>query len=327
MTVGRPRKTNARYKRQSQKKLRVKFSRATIHPIFLFAQSINPYQGCEHGCVYCYARPSHAYYGLSPGLDFESRLYAKANAAELLRQEIAHPCYRCEVIALGANTDPDQPIERKWEITRQLIQVMHECNQALVIVSKSALVERDIDLLAPMAKKNLVQVYISIATLDLELVRKLEPRAVSPLRRLKVLQALSTAGVPCGVLVAPVIPFLTDSHIETVLEAVYETGARHAGYVLLRLPHEVADLFKAWLMEHYPLKAQHVMSRLADMRGGKENDPNFGSRMRGKGVLADLLSKRFKIACQRLGFNQEKVELWCRHFRKPTLNGQLALFE
>ena len=296
-------------------------------PDIPFTQSINPYQGCEHGCIYCYARPSHAYYGLSPGLDFESRLYAKANAAELLRQELAHRSYQCEAIALGANTDPYQPIERDWQITRQVLQVLHDCDHPVVIISKSGLIERDLDILAPMAKKNLVQVYISITSLDLELARQLEPRAASPLRRLKALASLSAAGVSCGVLVAPVIPFLTDSHIETVLEAAFGAGARQAGYVLLRLPHEVAELFKAWLMEHYPLKAQHVMSRLAQMREGKENDPNFGSRMRGKGVFADLLSQRFKIACERLGFNKKKVALQTKHFRKPVLNGQFALFE
>jgi DNA repair photolyase len=296
-------------------------------PDIPFIQSINPYQGCEHGCIYCYARPSHAYYGLSPGLDFESKLYAKANAAELLRQEFAKPAYRCEVVVLGANTDPYQPIERDWKITREIIQVLHDCDHPMAIVSKSALIERDIDLLAPMAQKNLVQVFISITTLDLDLACHLEPRAASPLRRLKTLKRLSDAGISCGVMVAPVIPFLTDPHTETVLEAAYEVGAQQAGYVLLRLPHEVADLFKAWLEEHYPLKAQHVMSRVMQMRGGRENDPNFGSRMHGQGVFADLLSQRFKIACERLGFNWKKPSLDTTLFRKPALNGQLALFE
>ncbi|MGH8754584.1 MAG: PA0069 family radical SAM protein [Burkholderiales bacterium] len=291
-----------------------------------FNQSINPYRGCEHGCVYCYARPTHAYLNLSPGLDFETKLFAKVNAAELLREELAQPGYRCEVIALGANTDPYQPIEREYRITRQILEVLAECEHPLGIATKSSMVERDLDLLAPMARKNLASVFVSITTLDHELARRLEPRATAPQRRMQTIKRLSEAGVPCGVLVAPVIPFLTDSAVEKVLEAAREAGASMAGYVLLRLPYEVKDLFKAWLDEHYPLKASHVMSRVRDMRGGKEYDSQFVSRMRGEGQFADLLAKRFKVACQRLGFNRDREPLDTARFRPPQRGGQLALF-
>ncbi len=291
-----------------------------------FSQSINPYRGCEHGCVYCYARPTHAYLNLSPGLDFETKLFAKVNAAELLREELARPGYQCDVIALGANTDPYQPIERELRITRQILELLAECEHPLGIATKSSMVERDLDLLAPMARKNLASVFVSITTLDHELARRLEPRATAPQRRLQTIKRLSEAGVPCGVLVAPVIPFLTDSAVEKVLEAAREAGASMAGYVLLRLPYEVKDLFKAWLDEHYPLKASHVMSRVRDMRGGKEYDSQFGSRMRGEGEFADLLAKRFMLACQRLGFNRNRESLDTARFRPPQRGGQMALF-
>jgi DNA repair photolyase len=291
-----------------------------------FSQSINPYRGCEHGCVYCYARPTHAYLNLSPGLDFETKLFAKVNAAELLREELARPGYQCDVIALGANTDPYQPIEREFRITRQILEVLAECEHPVGIATKSSMVERDLDLLAPMAQQRLAQVFVSIATLDHEIARRLEPRAVAPQRRLQAIKQLSEAGVPCGVLVAPVIPFLTDSAVEKVLEAAREAGASMAGYVLLRLPYEVKDLFKAWLEEHYPLKASHVMSRVRAMRGGKEYDSEFGSRMRGEGELADLLEKRFRIACERLGLNQRDWELDTKRFKPPQRGGQLPLF-
>ena len=291
-----------------------------------FSQSINPYRGCEHGCVYCYARPTHAYLNLSPGLDFETKLFAKVNAAELLREELARPGYQCDVIALGANTDPYQPIECEYRITRQILEVLAECEHPLGIATKSSMVERDLDLLAPMAQKRLASVFISITTLDHEIARRLEPRATAPQRRLQTIKRLSEAGVPCGVLVAPVIPFLTDSGVEKVLEAAREAGASMAGYVLLRLPYEVKDLFKAWLDEHYPLKASHVMSRVRDMRGGKEYDSQFVSRMRGEGQFADLLAKRFKVACQRLGFNRNRESLDTTRFRPPQRGGQLALF-
>ena len=297
-------------------------------PDIPFTQSINPYQGCEHGCVYCYARPSHAYYNLSPGIDFETRLFAKVNAAELLREELSRPGYKCEVISLGANTDPYQPIERDYKITRGILEVLSEFNHPVGIVTKGAMVERDIDILAPMAKKNLVNVFVSVNNLDHELARRLEPRCSAPQRRLQAIKTLSAAGIPVGVLVAPVIPFLTDHQIEPVLEAAWENGARQAGYVLMRLPWEIKDLFKDWLVRHYPLKANHVMSRVREMRGGRENDPNFGTRMRGTGELADLLAQRFQIACKRLGFNSARRNrtLDTTRFRPPRRDGQLTLF-
>jgi DNA repair photolyase len=295
-------------------------------PDIPFSLSINPYAGCEHGCIYCYARPSHGYRGLSAGLDFETQLFAKVNAAELLRAELARPGYRCEVIALGANTDPYQPIEKRLRITRGIVEVLAEFRHPVAIITKSAMVERDLDLLATMARKRLAQVFLSITTLDHELARRMEPRASAPRRRLAALQALSAAGVPCGVMVAPVIPFLTDSELEAVLEAAREAGATLAGYVLLRLPFEVKDLFKAWLAEHFPLKADHVMSRVRAMRDGHENDPNFGSRMRGSGVLAELLTKRFRLACERLEFNTERSVLNTNLFSPPRIGRQMALF-
>jgi DNA repair photolyase len=271
-------------------------------PDIPFTQSINPYQGCEHGCVYCYARPSHAYYNLSPGIDFETRLFAKVNAAELLREELSRPGYRCEVIALGANTDPYQPIERHYGITRGILEVCAAFNQPVGIVTKNALVERDIDILAALARKNLVNVFISCNNLDHDLARRLEPRCSAPQRRLEAMKRLSAAGIPVGVMVAPVIPFLTDHQIEAVLEAARAHGALRAGYTLMRLPWELKVLFRDWLNMHYPLKAQHVMSRLHAMRGGRDNDPRFGTRMRGTGEFAELLARRFEIAARRLGF-------------------------
>ncbi len=293
-----------------------------------FTQSINPYRGCEHGCIYCYARPSHAYVGLSPGLDFETRLFAKVNAAEVLRQELARPGYRCELIALGANTDPYQPIERRYGITRAVIEVLAECDHPVGIVTKNALVERDIDLLAPMARLGLAEVFVSINNLDHDIARRLEPRCTAPQRRLETIRRLSAAGIPVGVLVAPTIPFLTDDQIERVLQAAWEAGARRASYVLLRLPYEVKDLFRAWLEHHYPLKAAHVMSRVHAMREGRDNDPQFGSRMKGTGEFAELLRTRFRIACRRLGFNADARyrELDTSRFRRPDPGGQLALF-
>jgi DNA repair photolyase len=297
-----------------------------------FTQSINPYQGCEHGCVYCFARPSHAYLNLSPGVDFETRLFAKVNAAELLRTELAKPGYKCELIALGANTDPYQPIEREYKITRSILEVLAECEHPAGIVTKNALVERDIDILATMAEKKLVNVYVSINNLDHELARRLEPRCVAPGRRLEAIRRLSAVGIPVGVIVAPVIPFLTDHQIEPVLEAARAAGASSAGYVLMRLPYEVKDLFKNWLEVHYPLKAKHVMSRVHEMRGGRDNDPEFGSRMRGRGELAELLRKRFEIASARCGFDTGKRHCTpvTTRFKPPVITRdggtQLALF-
>ncbi len=276
----------------------------------------------------CYARPTHAYRNLSPGIDFETRLFAKVNAAEKLREELSRPGYRCEVISLGANTDPYQPIEREWKITRGILEVLAECNHPVGIVTKGAMVERDLDILVPMARKNLVNVFISLNNLDHDLARRLEPRCSAPARRLQAMQRLSGAGVPVGVLVAPVIPFLTDHQIEAVLEAAWEHGARQAGYVLMRLPWEVKDLFKDWLERNYPLKAKHVMSRVHAMRGGRDNDPAFGSRMRGTGELAGLLAQRFKKACARLGFNdaERNRTLDTTQFKAPARSGQMSLF-
>ncbi|HYA38641.1 MAG TPA: PA0069 family radical SAM protein [Candidatus Methylomirabilis sp.] len=295
-------------------------------PDIPFSQSINPYRGCEHGCVYCYARPSHGYVGLSPGLDFETRLFAKVNAAEILRAELARPGYACQAIALGANTDPYQPIEREYRLTRQVIEVLSECDHPLSVITKSSLIERDLDLLASLAQRNLVHAYISITTLDRQLARRMEPRASAPSRRLETVRRLSAAGIPTGVLVAPVIPALTDCDLERVLEAARAAGARRAGYVLLRLPHELKDLFRQWLAIHAPLKAGHVMKLVREFRGGRDNDPRFGTRMRGQGRLADLIEDRFAVACRRLGFNRDAEFLDHVRFRPPTVGLQLPLF-
>jgi DNA repair photolyase len=275
----------------------------------------------------CYARPSHAYRNLSPGIDFETKLFAKVNAAEVLRAELSRPGYQCDVISLGANTDPYQPIERERRITRGILEVLSEFNHPVGIVTKNAMVERDLDILAPMAQRKLVNVFISCNNLDHDLARRLEPRCSAPRRRLEAMRRLSDAGVPVGVLVAPVIPFLTDHQIETVLEAAWEHGARQAGYVLMRLPWEIKDLFKDWLERHYPLKAQHVMSRVHAMRGGRDNDPNFGSRMRGTGELAELLAQRFGKASTRLGFDRGSryFALDTTHFAVPGQPRQMSL--
>jgi DNA repair photolyase len=293
-----------------------------------FTQSINPYRGCEHGCIYCYARPSHAYLNLSPGVDFETKLVAKVNAAELLRHELARPGYQCDAISLGANTDPYQPIEREWKITRSILEVLSASDHPVAIVTKNALVERDIDILAPMAGKRLAAVYVSINNLDHDLARKLEPRCSAPARRLEAIRRLAAAGIPVGVMVAPVIPVLTDHQIESVLEAAYEAGARACGYILMRLPWEVKDLFRNWLTTHYPQSAQHVMSRVQAMRGGRDNDPQFGSRMRGNGELAELLRRRFAIAKKRHGYTTHgrRFELDTSRFRAPGSGAQMNLF-
>jgi DNA repair photolyase len=296
-----------------------------------FSQSINPYRGCEHGCIYCYARPSHSYLELSPGLDFETKLYAKANAAEQLRDELARPGYRASPIALGANTDCYQPIERKHRITRGILEVLAECEHPVTIVTKSALIERDLDLLGPMAAKNLVKVFVSIGTLDRELARKLEPRAASPQRRLDVLKNLGKSKVPCGVMVAALIPALNDKTLEHVLEQAAAAGAAEAAYVIMRLPNELKVLFKEWLAAHYPERAEHVISIVRQIRGGRDNDPGFGTRMTGTGNYAALIEKRFDIACRRFGLNghgagRNPPELDCSRFRPPSRGGQIALF-
>ncbi|TAN56388.1 MAG: PA0069 family radical SAM protein [Betaproteobacteria bacterium] len=298
-------------------------------PDIPFEQSINPYRGCEHGCVYCYARPSHAYLELSPGLDFETKLFAKTNAAELLRQALSKPGYEVKPIAFGTNTDCYQPIERRHRIMREILEVLTACEHPFSIVTKSALVERDLDLLAPMARRNLVQVFVSINTLDRGLARRVEPRAASPQRRLDVLRTLAREGVPCGVMVAPVIPALTDKSIEEVLEAAAAAGASTAGYILMRLPHEVKPIFKEWLAAHYPQRADHVMSLVRQLRGGRENDPNFGTRMTGTGTYAELIAGRFKVACRHFGLNRKRrgeEPLDCSRFRPPPIDGQLELF-
>jgi DNA repair photolyase len=296
-----------------------------------FDRSINPYRGCEHGCIYCYARPSHAYLELSPGLDFETKLFAKTNAAQLLREALARPGYRPSPIALGANTDCYQPIERKYKITRQILEVLAACEHPVTIVTKSALIERDLDLLAPMGARGLVKVFVSVGTLERTLARKLEPRAASPQRRLDVIKKLNASGVPCGVMVAALIPALNDKTLEHVLEAAAAAGAKEAAYVVMRLPNELKDLFKEWLAAHYPQRAEHVISIVRQMRGGKDNDPRFGSRMTGVGNFAELIEKRFDIACRRLGLNghgapRQRAELDCSRFRPPAAGGQMTLF-
>jgi DNA repair photolyase len=295
-------------------------------PDLPFDKSVNAYRGCEHGCIYCYARPSHAYLNLSPGLDFETKLFAKPNAPELLREALATPGYVCSPIALGTNTDPYQPIEREWKITRQILEVLAEHRHPVSIVTKNALIERDLDILADMARDKLATVYISVTTLNGDIARRMEPRATAPHRRLAAMRKLNSAGVPCGVMVAPVVPFLTDAEMEDILEAARIHGAQSAGYTLLRLPYEVKDLFRDWLKTHYPLKADHIMSRLHAMRGDRDNDSTFGQRFSGDGLFAELLKQRFAMACARLGLNRRETALDTTQFRIPEREGQLALF-
>lgn len=285
-----------------------------------FEVSLNPYRGCEHGCIYCFARPTHSYLELSPGLDFETRLFAKINAASLLRQELAHPGYSPQPIALGVNTDAYQPCERDLRITRAVLEVLHECDHPVALISKSALLERDLDLLVPMARKDLVSVTVTITTLDHEIARTLEPRAASPTRRLKTILRLSEAGVPVGVNVAPVIPFVTDQDLEAILEAAAEAGAIGASYIILRLPWEVSPLFQQWLQTHYPDRAGRVMNRIRDMRGGKDYQAGFGTRMRGQGLWAELIRQRFEQAVRRTGIQRRASRFHCldtSRFRRP----------
>ena len=271
-------------------------------PDIPFDRSINPYRGCEHGCIYCYARPSHAYLGLSPGLDFETRLVFKPDAAALLRAELAKPGYACAPIALGSNTDPYQPVERDLGITRAVLEVLADCGHPVTIVTKSARVERDIDLLAAMAGDNRCSVSVSVTTLDRSLARRMEPRASAPHRRLETVRRLIEAGVPTGVMAAPMIPFINDSELEAILEHAREAGALGASYTMIRLPLEIADLFREWLAEHYPERAERVMERVRDTRGGKDYDSTFGQRMRGTGPVAELVEKRFRLAVKRMEF-------------------------
>ena len=295
-------------------------------PDIPFSQSINPYKGCEHGCIYCYARPSHAYLNLSPGLDFETKLFYKADAARLLDAELRRPSYRVQSITLGANTDPYQPIEKHLKVTRGILETLQRFDHPFTIITKSTLVTRDIDILAEMAKKHLVVVMVTITTLDNGLKRHLEPRAGSPAGRLKAIRQLAEAGVPVGVMTAPIIPVVNDAEMETILEKAAAAGAGGAGYVLLRLPYELKDLFKEWLAEHYPLKAEHVMSIIRQSRDGKEYDSGFGTRMRGTGQFADLIAQRFHLATKRLnlGFGS-RMRLDSSHFKVPPEGGQLEL--
>ena len=273
-------------------------------PDIPFDQSINPYQGCEHGCIYCYARPTHAYLDLSPGVDFETKLSYKQNAAELLATELARPGYRCSTITLGANTDPYQPVEKTYRITRQILEVLQRQRHPVAIITKGALVTRDIDILAAMAADNLCSVAISVTTVDADLKRLMEPRAASHQARLAAMEALSSAGVPVSVLFAPVIPALNDCDMEHILEQAHNAGAQSAAYMLVRLPLEIRDLFFEWLYQHYPLRARHVISLIRQSRDGADSDSRFGRRMRGTGTFADLLAQRFGVCCRRLGLNK-----------------------
>jgi DNA repair photolyase len=291
-------------------------------PDIRFDQSVNPYRGCEHGCIYCYARPSHAFVNLSPGIDFETQLFAKRNAAALLRKEISKRGYVVSPINFGANTDPYQPIERDEKITRACLEVMLETRHPITIVTKNALITRDIDLLAPLAAKNLINVFISISQLDNELTRILEPRASAPALLLRAVRELAQAGVSVCVLVAPIIPFINDEYVERVLEAAKENGAVAASYTIVRLPFEVKDLFKDWLSQHFPDRAEHVMNRIRDMKRGRENVSEFGERMRGTGIYADLIRQRFRKTCARLGLHSSALaELDRAMFNSPATSG------
>jgi DNA repair photolyase len=294
-------------------------------PDIPFDHSINPYRGCEHGCVYCYARPTHAFHDLSPGLDFESKLFAKPDAATLLRAELGRKGYKATAIALGTNTDPYQPIEGRWRITRQILEVLSETGHAATITTKSDRVVSDLDILAPMAAKGLVAVALSVTSLDPAVHRTLEPRAPRPAKRLAAIRALAEAGVPMHVNVAPIIPGVTDHEIEAILGAASEAGARTASFIPIRLPHEVAPLFRDWLEVHYPDRAGKVMTLIRSIRQDRDNDPDFFSRMRGSGPWADMIRTRFRIACKRLGLNQTRVELDETLFRPPD-GAQLRLF-
>jgi DNA repair photolyase len=290
-----------------------------------FDQSINPYKGCEHGCVYCYARPSHGWLGLSSGLDFETKIFVKRDAAQLLRAELARAGYRVQPISLGANTDPYQPLERRLQITRSVLEVLAETRHPVGIVTKSALVVRDVDILAPMSAERLARVWISVTSLDGAMARKLEPRASQPYRRLEAVRALARAGVEVGVMVAPIIPALTDHELERIVEASAEAGAVSAAYTLVRLPFEVKDLMTAWLKEHYPEREAHVLSLIRQSRGGRLNDPIFGSRMRGQGFYAELIAQRFRKAVDRHGLRGRLLPARTDLFRPPSTSGQLPL--
>ncbi len=286
-------------------------------PDVFFGRSINPYRGCEHGCVYCYARPYHAYMDLSPGLDFETRLFAKRNAAECLRREISARSYRCEPVCIGTATDCYQPIERGLRITRELIEVLAGCRHPFSLITKSSLVERDLDLIAPAAADATAAAYVTITCLDPDLARAWEPRAPAPWRRIETVRRLAEAGVPVGVMVAPIVPFLNDGDIEAVIAAAAEAGARSAHFTVLRLPHELRDVFTDWLRERFPDRAERVLARIRDLRGGRLNDSRFHDRMRGEGVWADLIGRRFALAVRKHGLARDRVDLRSDLFRPP----------
>src|SRR5437764_1494490 len=292
-----------------------------------FDRSINPYRGCEHGCVYCFARPTHAYLGLSPGLDFESKLFVKPDAPTLLERELSAPKYVPRTIAIGTNTDPYQPIDKRYEVMRRILEVLDQAGHPVGIVTKSPLVLRDIDILSRMAKRNLAKVAISVTTLDPKLARTMEPRASTPPKRLEALKRLSDAGIPTTVMVAPVIPAVNDSELVRILDAAAHAGVKEASYVLLRLPLEVRDLFRDWLMANYPDRYRHVFTLIRDMRGGRDYDSQWGTRMKGTGPMAWMIGRRFEIACEKLGLNKRRSKLTTDHFARPKRCGQqLSLF-
>lgn len=296
-------------------------------PDLPFDRSLNAYRGCEHGCIYCFARPSHAYLGFSPGLDFETRLIARPNADAVLRRELSKPNYKVATLAMGTNTDPYQPCEAEWHITRRCLEVLRDFNHPVAIVTKGALVERDLDILAPMAAKGLVRVGISLTTLDPHLARRMEPRVPTPARRLATIRRLSDAGVPVRVMASPLIPGLSDHEVEALLAAGQEAGADAASWIMLRLPREVSPLWQQWLQEHYPGRAAKVMARLREMHGGRDYDPRWGHRMRGEGHFAEMMAMRFKAACKRLGLTERTASLRTDLFvRPPQAGDQLALF-
>lgn len=297
-------------------------------PDISFEQSINPYRGCEHGCIYCYARPSHAYMNLSPGIDFETKIFYKQDAAALLEKEINKPNYICKPIVIGANTDPYQPAESKLKITRSLLEVANHYQHPIAIITKSSLIERDLDLLAVLAQKRLIKIAMTITTLSVELKKILEPRASAPQGRLRAIRKLSALGIPIRVMAAPMIPMVNDMELEHILTAAKTAGANYAGYTFIRLPYEVKDLFKDWLQTHYPERATHIMSLIQQMRGGKDYDATFGKRMRGEGKFADLLAVRFKLACKRIGLNQlPTVELDTSILQKRKIESRQLGFD
>jgi DNA repair photolyase len=293
-----------------------------LSPDISFDRSINPYRGCEHGCVYCFARPTHAYMGLSPGLDFESKLFAKPDAAKLLERELAKEGYQPKIIAIGTNTDPYQPIEKKWRIMREILEVLEAYNHPVGIVTKSALVARDIDILSRMAKKGLAKVALSVTSLDRTLARTMEPRAATPPKRLETIRKLAEAGIPASVMVAPIIPGLNDQEIERILDSARAAGAREAGYVILRLPLEVSPIFKDWLLRHYPDRYRHVLSLVRSMRGGKDYDAEWGKRMKGSGPYAWQIGRRFELAARKYGLNLERTKLKTDLFKAPKEAGE-----